>query len=133
MLDLNSPLVEINEHIAVLLRDESALCSPSNKIRERVTFAGIKHSPQDDFDCSMDLFDPRLVGQIPDKPPSDQLIGESQSGSKVMPQVRRIEERPENPSIVLSMEHNSGRDHFEHLSDAKLYEAGHERDREPYS
>ena len=50
-----------------------------------------------------------------------------------MPQVRRIEERPEHPSIVLSVEHNPGWDHFEHLSDAELYEAGHEGGREPHS
>ena len=50
-----------------------------------------------------------------------------------MPRVRQIKARPEDPSIVLSVEHNSGWSHFEHLSDARLYEAGHERDREPYS
>ena len=117
----------------VLLCDEFALCSRSNERRERVTFASLKHSPQDDLDCSMDLFDPRLVGEIPGQPPSDHLIGESQPGGEIMPQVRRIEERPEHPSIVLSVKHNPGWDHFEHLSDARLYEAGRERGREPYS
>ena len=61
VLDLNSPLVEIDEHILALLCDESALCRRSNEARERITLAGVKHSPQDDLDCSMDLLDPRLV------------------------------------------------------------------------
>ena len=50
VLDLNSPLVQINEHIVVLLCDEAALCSRSNKSRKPGILAGIKHSPQDEFD-----------------------------------------------------------------------------------